>query len=46
MSVTRFLASGSDEVLNSFHMCASYALNAIERKKQTIFYTCMGEDRE
>jgi hypothetical protein len=44
--VTRFLASGTDGQLTDFHLRVCFLLNAIERRGQTVFYTCMGEDRE
>ena len=44
MSVERFLVSGNDNQLNNFHNSACLALNPIERREQTIFYTCMDEN--
>ena len=44
MNVERFLVSGNDNQLNDFHNSACLALNPIERRKQTIFYTCMSDD--
>ena len=44
--VTRFLVSGTDDTLTGFHLSVCMLLNAIERRGQTILYTCMGEDRD
>ena len=46
MNVTRFLVSGTDKQLMDFHLSICMLLNAIERRGETVLYTCMGEDRE
>ncbi len=44
--VHRFLMSGIDDQIRDFHLQVCAALNAIERRGQTMFYTCLSEDRE
>ncbi len=46
MSVRRVLVTGTDKQLMEFHLQVCGALNAIERREQTVFYTCMCEDWE
>jgi len=46
MPVTRFLVSGTDDQLSDLHLEMCFAMNLIERRKQTLFYTCMAEDRD
>jgi hypothetical protein len=43
-SVRRFLVTAPDDHLQAFHLGVSFTLNAIERRGQTVFYTCMAED--
>lgn len=42
--VHRLLVSGTDDQLNSFHLSLCFRLNAIQRREQTVNYTCMSED--
>ena len=42
--VRRFLVSGPDEPLLRFHFAVFATLNLIERRGQTLFYTCLAED--
>lgn len=44
--VHRFLVTGLDEQLFAFHVPLCAKLNAVERRGQTVLYTCMDEDRE
>ena len=44
--VTRLLVSGTDDQLMHFHAAMCPLLNDIERRGQTVFYTCMKEDRD
>lgn len=43
MSVRRLLVTGTDAQLLDFHLAVCLALNAIERRGNTIAYTCMAE---
>lgn len=43
-SVRRFLVTAPDENLTSFHLSIAFVLNGIERRQQTVIYTCMRED--
>ncbi len=43
-SVRRFLVTGTDDQITDFHMRVGSNLNAIERRGQTVFYTCVAED--
>lgn len=42
-SVRRFLVTAPDDHLQRFHIAVASVLNAIERRGQTVFYTCMAE---
>lgn len=42
--VHRLLATGDDDQLDAFHFRARFRLNSIERRGQTVFYTCLAED--
>lgn len=46
MSVRSFLITGPDENLTRFHLPVCMTLNAIDRRKQTVRYMCMGEDAD
>jgi hypothetical protein len=39
--VLRLLVTGSDDLLGLFQLCVCNELNAISRRRQTVFYTCM-----
>jgi hypothetical protein len=43
-SVRRFLVTAPDDNLARFHLAVALTLNGLERRQQTVFYTCMGED--
>lgn len=43
--VYRFLITGTDEQLIRFHLAVCMALNAVERRAQTVLYTCLDQDR-
>lgn len=45
-SVRRFLVTAPDENLTRFHFVVAMNLNGVERRQQTVFYTCMAEDAE
>lgn len=42
-SVRRFLVTGPDEHLFRFHQFVCLHLNGIERREQTVIYTCFAE---
>lgn len=42
-SVRRFLVSAPDEHLVRFHQAVGQTLNGIERRQQTVIYTCFAE---
>ena len=42
--IRRLLISGNDSELMNFNLVVCMVLNLIERRKQTLFYTCMKED--
>lgn len=42
--VKRLLVTGDDDQLFRFHMTAALTLNGIERRGQTVIYTCMSGD--
>lgn len=44
MSVHRLLITGSDAVLWRFHLGVALRLNGLERRDQTVLYTCMEDD--
>lgn len=44
--VRRFLVTAPDENLARFHLAVAMNLNGLERRQQTVFYTCMSEDAE
>lgn len=44
--VHRLLVTGGDEQLMAFHMPICMTANAIERRKQTVFYTVFDDDLE
>jgi hypothetical protein len=44
--VRRFLVTAPDDHLTRFHFVVAMNLNALERRQQTLFYTCMAEDAE
>lgn len=44
--VHRFLITGTDDRLMAFHIPVCMLLNAIERREQTVLYTCFDEDRK
>jgi len=43
-SVRRFLVSGPDDSLTRFHLAVCVRLNGLERRAQTVLYTCFAED--
>lgn len=43
-SVKRLLVSSDDSSLMRFHLQVCMIVNVIERRKQTVLYTCMKED--
>jgi hypothetical protein len=43
-SVRRFLVTAPDNHLARFHLAVALTLNGLERRQQTVFYTCFGED--
>lgn len=45
-SVRRFLATAPDDNLLRFHFVVAMNLNGLERRQQTVFYTCLAEDVE
>ncbi len=45
-SVRRFLVTAPDDHLTRFHLAVALRLNGIERRAQTVFYTCMAEDAD
>ena len=45
-SVRRFLVTAPDDNLRRFHFVVAMNLNGLERRQQTVFYTCMAEDVE
>lgn len=42
--VHSLLVTGTDDSLYTFHFLVCSALNAIERRGQTMCYTCLAED--
>ncbi len=44
--VHRFLVTGPDDALTRFHFIVAMNLNGLERREQTVFYTCLAEDVE
>ena len=42
--VRRFLVTGPDDNLMRFHLAVCTRLNAIERRRQTVIYTCFAKD--
>ncbi len=45
-SVRRFLVTAPDDHLHRFHLAVALTLNGIERRDQTVFYTCFAEDAD
>lgn len=45
-SVRRFLVTGPDANLTRFHLAVAMTLNGLERREQTVAYTCMAEDAD
>jgi hypothetical protein len=45
-SVRRFLVTAPDAHLTQFHLLVALTLNGLERREQTVSYTCMAEDAE
>jgi hypothetical protein len=41
--VRRFLVTAPDEQLVTFHLLVAMTLNGIERREQTVIYTCLAE---
>ncbi len=46
MSVRGFLVTGPDGELDAFHLRVFLTLNPIDRRGQTVRYSCMPEDAE
>ncbi len=46
MSVRRFLVTAPDDHLRRFHLAVAMRLNGLERRDQTVFYTCLAEDAD
>ena len=42
--VRRFLVTAPDDNLTRFHLAVAVTLNGIERREQTVIYTCFTED--
>lgn len=42
-SVRRFLVTAPDDNLARFHLLVALTLNGIERREQTVIYTCFAE---
>jgi hypothetical protein len=42
-TVRRFLVTAPDEQLARFHLVVALTLNGIERREQTVIYTCLAE---
>jgi hypothetical protein len=42
-SVRRFLVTAPDAQLQTFHLLVALTLNGIERREQTVIYTCFAE---
>lgn len=42
----RFLVTAPDDNLYQFHHIVALTLNGIERREQTVIYTCMAADAE
>jgi|ERR1043166_2518351 hypothetical protein len=42
-SVRRFLVTGPDDNLARFHLAVAFTLNGLERREQTVIYTCFAE---
>ena len=42
-SVRRFLVTAPDQNLTKFHLAVALTLNGIERREQTVIYTCFAE---
>lgn len=45
-SVRRWLVTGPDDNLQRFHVAVALVLNGIERREQTVIYTCFAEHAE
>jgi hypothetical protein len=45
-TVKRLLVSGDDAQIITFHLAVANVLNALERREQTVIYTCMSYDFE
>ncbi len=43
-SVRRFLVTAPDDQLTRFHLLVALKLNGIERREQTVIYTCFDQD--
>lgn len=43
-SVRRFLVTAPDDNLTRFHLAVALTLNGLERRQQTVIYTCFAED--
>jgi hypothetical protein len=41
--VRRFLVTAPDDHLHRFHLAVALTLNGIERREQTVIYTCFAE---
>ena len=46
MSVRKFLVTGGTDDLWAFNIATSFACNFIDRRWDTLYYTCMGEDAD
>ena len=46
MSVRGFLVTGPDQNLMDFHLSVCLLLNSIDRRRQTVRYTCLAEDAD
>jgi len=46
MSVRGLLVTGPDVNLMKFHFGVCFLLNGLDRREQTVHYTCMGEDAD
>ena len=42
-TVRRFLVTGPNDHLARFHLAVAFTLNGIERREQTVIYTCFAE---
>jgi hypothetical protein len=45
-SVRRFLVTAPDDHLQRFHLAVAMTLNGLERRQQTVIYTCFAEDAD